>query len=141
MTRTGSSNLCVAVDNGVHQVVSGPLTDVEAISQTFEAKDVRVRPLRNQAFHSPLVEPTLDELEAAYSTVNFSDPKLALISNVTGATIGAGEKLDGDYWRRHARNSVQFKRGIESMVDMGVDLVIEVGPNAVLGPLVAMNWV
>lgn len=132
--------LCVAVDNGVHQVVSGPVSDVEAISGRFEADEVRVRVLRNQAFHSALVEPALDELEEAYRDVKFSAPELDLISNVTGRVIGAGDDIDGKYWRRHARNSVEFQTGIDTMAELGVDLVIEVGPNAVLGPLVSMAW-
>ena len=132
--------LCVAVDNGVHQVVSGPVADIEAISERFEAEEVRVRRLRNQAFHSALVEPALDELEEAYGAVRFSAPELALISNVTGGVIKSDEKLDAGYWRRHARQSVEFQSGIDTMAELDVDLVIEVGPNAVLGPLVSMAW-
>ncbi len=137
---SGSSLLCVAVNNGVHQVVSGPVSDVETISKRFEDAEVRVRPLRNQAFHSELVEPALDELEDAYKSVNYSAPRLSLISNVTGRVFDADSKLDGSYWRRHARQSVEFQSGIETMADLGVDLVIEIGPNAVLGPLVSMAW-
>ena len=138
--RSGSARLCIAVDNGVHQVVSGPVSDVDAISQRFEAEEVRVRRLRNQAFHSPLVEPVLDELESEYGKVDFAPSKLALISNLTGSVLGENEMLDGNYWRRHARNSVQFKKGIDTMADLGAQLVVEVGPNAVLGPLVSMSW-
>ncbi len=132
--------LCIAVDNGVHQVVSGPVGDVEAITARFEAEDVRVRLLRNQAFHSALVEPALDELEDAYRSVQFSKPSIDLISNVTGKVIDPNQDIDSEYWRRHARNSVEFETGIDSTADLGVDLVIEVGPNAVLGPLVSMAW-
>ena len=137
---TQGAKLCVAVDNGVHQVVSGPVSDIDAISERFEAEEVQVRRLRNQAFHSALVEPALNELEEAYRDVGFSAPKLDLISNVTGRVIGAGDNIDGKYWRRHARNSVEFQTGIDTMAESGVDLVIEVGPNAVLGPLVSMAW-
>ncbi len=137
---TPDAKLCVAVDNGVHQVVSGPVSDIDAISERFEAEEVQVRRLRNQAFHSALVEPALDELEEAYRDVTFSSPKLDLVSNVTGSVIGEGDDIDGLYWRRHARNSVEFQSGIDTMAELGVDLVIEVGPNAVLGPLVSMAW-
>ncbi len=139
-SNTSGAKLCVAVDNGVHQVVSGPVSDIDAVSERFEAEEVQVRRLRNQAFHSALVEPALDELEEAYRGVTFSPPKLDLVSNVTGSVIGEGDDIDGMYWRRHARNSVEFQTGIDTMADLGVDLVIEVGPNAVLGPLVSMAW-
>ena len=131
---------CVAVDNGVRQVVSGPVEDVDAISARFAADDVRVRRLRNQSFYSALVEPALDELEDAYRSVSFSKPSLDLISNVTGEAIGTNQDIDGQYWRNHARNSVAFQTGINTMAELGVDLVIEVDPNAVLGPLVSMAW-
>ena len=49
-------------------------------------------------------------------------------------------KLDGSYWRRHARQPVQFRTGIGTMAELGVDLVIEAGPHAVLGPLVSLVW-
>ena len=132
--------LSVAVDNGIHQVVSGPVDAVQAVSEQFESEEITVRRLRNQAFHSPLVEPGLDELEAAYKSVAVSPPSLSLVSNVTGKVVAQDETLDGKYWRRHAREAVQFRNGIGAMAEMGVDLVIEVGPHAVLGPLVSMVW-
>ena len=136
----GGATLSVAVDNGIHQVISGTIEAVEAVSEKFEAQEVQVRRLRNQAFHSPLVEPSLDELEEAYKSVAVSPPSLSLVSNVTGKVVASDETLDGKYWRSHARNAVQFRRGISTMAELGVDLVIEVGPHAVLGPLVSLVW-
>ena len=133
--------LCIAVDNGTHQVISGPVAAVQALSERFESEEVRVRPLRtNQAFHSALVEPALDALEEAYKDVAASPPSVALVSNVTGQAIEPGATLDATYWRRHARQAVQFRRGVGTMTELGVDLVIEVGPHAVLGPLVSLVW-
>ena len=133
--------LCIAVDNGIHQVISGSTADVQALSERFEAKEVQVRPLRtNQAFHSPLVEPVLEQLERAYADVSIAPTTVALVSNVTGSRVGIGETLDGQYWRHHAREAVQFRSGMDALAQMGVDLVIEVGPNAVLGPLVSLAW-
>ena len=137
---TDGANLSVAVDNGIHQVISGTVEAVDAVSEKFEAEEINVRRLRNQAFHSPLVEPALDELEEAYKSVSASSPSIDLVSNVTGSVVPPGETLDGKYWRSHARNAVQFRRGIGTMAEIGVDLVIEVGPHAVLGPLVSLVW-
>ena len=137
---TDGANLSVAVDNGIHQVISGTVEAVGAVSEKFEAQEVQVRRLRNQAFHSPLVEPALNELEEAYKSVKVSSPAISLVSNVTGSVVSPGETIDGKYWRRHARNAVQFRSGIETMAKLGVDLIIEVGPHAVLGPLVSLVW-
>ena len=137
-----SPDLSIAVDNGIHQVISGPTAAVQAVSERFEAEEVTVRPLsRNQAFHSALVEPALDALEEAYQEdVVAAPPSVALVSNVTGRVVGPDEILDGEHWRRHAREPVQFRRGIGTLAELGVDLVIEVGPHAVLGPLVSLVW-
>ena len=137
-----SSVLSIAVDNGIHQVISGPIAAVQAVSERFEAEEINVRPLsRNQAFHSALVEPALDALEEAYKEyVVASPPSVAMVSNVTGRIVAPDEILDGRYWRRHARETVQFRRGIGILAELGTDLVIEVGPHAVLGPLVSLVW-
>ncbi len=131
----------ISVDNGVHQVISGPTAAVQAIGERFESEEVRVRPLNTaQAFHSVLVEPALEPLGLAYDSVAVSLPSVALVSNVTGRALEQGETLDADYWRSHARSAVQFRRGVGTLAELGVDLTIEVGPNAILGPLVGLVW-
>ena len=133
--------LGIGVYNGTHQVISGPTAAVQAVSQHFESEEVRVTPLRtNQAFHSVLVEPALPALAAAYETVAVSPPSTTLISNVTGKALEPDDRLDGSYWCRHARQAVQFRKGIATVAELGVDLVIEIGPHAVLGPLVSLVW-
>ncbi len=135
------ADMNISVDNGVHQVISGPTVAVQAMAERFEAEEIRFRPLNtSQAFHSVLVEPALEPLGRAYEGVAVSRPSVALVSNVTGRVLGEGETLDADYWRRHARNTVQFRRGIGALAELGVDLAIEVGPNAVLGPLMSLVW-
>ena len=135
------ADLNISVDNGVHQVVSGPTEAVQALTEQFESEEVRVRPLNTaQAFHSVLVEPALEPLGKAYESVSVAVPEVALVSNVTGSVLEQGETLDADYWRRHARQTVQFRRGVGTLAELGVDLAIEVGPNVVLGPLVSLVW-
>ena len=62
------------------------------------------------------------------------------MSNVTGRVVGEGELLDGAYWRRHARAPVAYGPGVGALSGVGVDVVIELGPGAVLGPLLAQVW-
>ena len=135
------ADLSISVDNGFHQVISGPTAAVQAVAERFESEEVRVRILNTgQAFHCVLVEPALEALEKSYEGVAVSPPSVALVSNVTGMTLDEGQILDAGYWRRHARQPVQFRRGIGSLAELGVDVAIEVGPNAVLGPLVPLIW-
>ncbi len=135
------ADLCIGVDNGTHQVVSGLAEEVHALADQLELAGMNVRRLKaSPAYHSPLVEPALDDLEAAFSSLAISAPEIALVSNLTGAPIEPDASLDGAYWRQHARQPVAFRAGVESLAAMGVDAVIELGPHSVLGPLVSLNW-
>ncbi|MCY4647304.1 MAG: SDR family NAD(P)-dependent oxidoreductase [Gammaproteobacteria bacterium] len=131
----------ISGDNGTHQVISGPAEDVEAISNRFEAEAVRVRRLNTaKAFHSALVEPVLDVLEASLDASAIAPPTLTMVSNLTGRAVEAGELLDGSYWKRHARQAVAFASGVRTLADLGVDLVIEIGPRSVLAPMALSAW-
>ena len=133
--------LSIAADNGAHQVVSGPVADIEAILDHFEAEDVRVARLRKSpAYHSAMIEPALGDLEAEISTIAFAPPSLTFISNLTGRALEKGETPDAAYWRRQAREPVAFRACIETLAELGVDAVIEIGPHAVLGPITTMAW-
>ena len=55
--------------------MSGPVADIQAILARFEADEVRVARLRRSpAYHSAMIEPALDDLEAALSTTAFQPP-------------------------------------------------------------------
>ena len=133
--------LSIAGDNGAHQVVSGPVADIETILSHFESEEVRARRLNTtKAFHSALVEPALDGLEAYLKGVAIGSPTLTVISNLTGRAVEPGMPLDATYWRRHAREAVAFASGVRAMAEQGVDLVIEIGPHSVLGPMATLAW-
>ena len=133
--------LSIAADNGAHQVVSGPVAAIEAITECFEADEVRVRRLRKSpAYHSAMVEPALDDLEAALAAFEFAPPSITMVSNLTGRAVEPDTALDASYWRRQAREPVAFRACIETLADLGVDAVVEIGPHSVLGPMTLLAW-
>ena len=133
--------LSVAADNGAHQVVSGEAGEVEQIVQRFEAEGLRVNRLRSSpGYHSVLVEPALDDLAAVVGGLAVAPPSVPLVSNVTGQLIEQGSVQDPAYWRRHARQPVAFRGCVETLAEMGVDAVVELGPHAVLGPMANLAW-
>ena len=139
--KSGQTGLSIAADNGAHQVVSGPAMQVEGLLQQFESHDIRVRRLKKSpAYHSPLVEPVLDDLEAVLGEVAVKPPSLDLISSMTGEVLGTDERMDGAYWRQQVREPVMFAKCIAALAREGVDLVVEIGPHAVLGPMIALTW-
>ena len=72
--------------------------------------------------------------------IEVASPSLSLVSSVTGQVMESGDALDGAYWQRQAREPVAFDRCVEALAELGVQVVVEIGPDAVLGPMVASAW-
>ena len=131
------------MDNGTHQVVSGPAEEVHAF-----ADQLGIGRRQRQAIASPAPPTTVPwwsrlwtNLQAVFDNIVVSPPAVPLVSNVTGKPVAAEQAMDGAYWRRHARSPVAFRQCVATLAaDLGVDAVIELGPHAILGPLVSMNW-
>ena len=138
---SGGIGLCIAADNGAHQVVSGPAAEVSALLERLEADGIRVARLRKSpAYHSAMIEPALDDLEEALSKLSFAPPSLPFVSNLTGRTVAAGEALDAAYWRRQMRAPVAFRACVATLAELGVNAVVEIGPHSVLGPMTTLAW-
>ena len=138
---TGGAGVSIAADNGAQQVISGPATSVRALVDRFESDGLWATVLPPcPAYHSALVEPALDDLEAVVAGLGISAPSCGLVSSMTGRLVDPGVPLDGSYWRRQARAPVAFRDSVETLADEGVEIVVEVGPHAVLGPMVLMCW-
>lgn len=81
----------------------------------------------SHAFHSYLMDPILDEFERYAESMELHAPRLPLVCNLTGQIAG-GEVATATYWRNHIRGSVQFAKGISTMVGEDLDAMIEIGP-------------
>ena len=90
----------------------------------------------------PGVDPnqSLKGLEVAFEDVEVSPPSLPMISCVTGRVIDASNSLDGAYWSRQARESAELGICAVTLVELGIDTVIELGPKAVMGPQMSEAW-
>ena len=114
------------VISGDHDAVNRALADIEARGLHSERLPV------TQSFHAPPIEPMLDAFELAASRVAYQFPRLPLVSNLTGRMWADGEMPTAAYWRRHARETVLFQDGIETLLDTGFDSFIEMGPQPTL---------
>ncbi len=128
-----AGNACIAAYNAPdHVVVSGLGTAVERVRGELERQGITATRLAvSHAFHSPLMEPVLDELEAKVATMRLSPPRQRVISNVTGAVAG-DEMATAAYWRRHLRQPVRFAQGMKTARELGCDVFLEIGPKPVL---------
>ncbi|MFG2547737.1 SDR family NAD(P)-dependent oxidoreductase [Streptomyces sp. NPDC048594] len=120
-----------AVNGPTSVVVSGEAEAVEEIVAHFTALGRKTSRLKvSHAFHSPLMEPMLDDFREVAQSLSYSAPVVPVVSGTLG-----GEVTDPEYWVRHVRDAVRFKDAMERLVGEGVTRFVEVGPDAVLTAL------
>ncbi|BBY25497.1 type I polyketide synthase [Mycobacterium stomatepiae] len=133
--------LSVAAYNGANTVLSGPAGDLEQAVTPLAADGVRCDWLdTSHAFHSALLDPILDEFEWYADQFEFGTPQRILIDNRTGAALGRSVKLDGAYWRRHARQPVQFAKSARTLAELNCKVLLEIGPRPVLAAAALSAW-
>ncbi|MDR3417367.1 MAG: type I polyketide synthase, partial [Nevskia sp.] len=81
------------------------------------------------AFHSRLLEPMLDGLEAAADATPHHAPSLPVVGNLDGSVV---TQHDGAYWRAHARAPVRFVAGLRTLAELGCTHLLELGAQPVL---------
>src|SRR5262249_55573703 len=104
-----AQSVAIASVNGPENIViSGKAEDVRRVGETLEASGARIVKLTvSHAFHSPLMEPMLEEFGKVTSEVTLRPPRLDLISNVTGK-LATEDMATPEYWCRHVRQPVRF---------------------------------
>ncbi|WP_328545579.1 SDR family NAD(P)-dependent oxidoreductase [Streptomyces platensis] len=122
----------IAAVNGPEAVVvSGACDEVARVGKIWRARGRRVAELRvSHAFHSPLMEPILDEFRSVVEELRFRPPTVPL-----RATADTTYPVDtAAYWVDHVRNAVRFGDAVGQLAE--ADILIEVGPDAALAPLI-----
>ena len=119
-----------AVNGPASVVVSGEEAAAELIAEHFRAAGRKTKRLTvSHAFHSPLMEPMLEDFREVVAAQEFHEPRIPLVSALADpapATPG--------HWVRHVREPVRFAAAVQALP---VDVVVELGPDAVLTPLAA----
>ena len=128
-----AATVSIAAVNGPEIVlVSGASDSIAQVQARCEEANLRVVKMRiSHAFHSPLTEPILAELEAVARSLTLNRPKIPLISNVTGGLVDE-EVTRPDYWSRHLRQSVRFCESMNLLHAQQLDYFIEIGPEPTL---------
>ncbi|MDZ7335183.1 MAG: SDR family NAD(P)-dependent oxidoreductase [candidate division KSB1 bacterium] len=126
--------VAIAAINGPENIViSGEREAVMTVVELLAGDGINSRHLKvSHAFHSPLMEPILDEFEQFASEIQHKSPRVPMISNLNGHILGPWEIPDARYWRRHLRETVQFAAAMQALADERCDIFLEIGPNPIL---------
>ncbi|MFF7756328.1 acyltransferase domain-containing protein, partial [Streptomyces sp. NPDC007971] len=129
----GRVGVGVAAVNGPKAVViSGVEGEVLAVAEGLARAGARTRRLTvSHAFHSPLMEPMLEEFAEVVGAVSYRAPKLTMVSALSGGVV-SDEVTDPAYWVRHVREAVRFSDAVGALRGAGVQTFIEIGPDGVL---------
>ncbi|MFI5614922.1 SDR family NAD(P)-dependent oxidoreductase [Amycolatopsis sp. NPDC051903] len=115
-----------AVNGPSAVVISGTADAVAAVAAKFErTKQLRV----SHAFHSRLMDPMLAEFRAVAEQLTHAQPRIPVISTVTGEPA---ELTAPEYWVRQVREGVRFLDAVTRAAADGVTRFLELGPDTTL---------
>ncbi|HLX01361.1 MAG TPA: beta-ketoacyl synthase N-terminal-like domain-containing protein, partial [Trinickia sp.] len=134
LVATQGSRAEIAALNGPKlTVISGLATDVREVIALAREQNILGSALRGErGFHSAQLDPILDALERTAAGVRHDDPAVPVFSNLFGDPMTSGRQWSGRYWREHARQAVQYARCASNAAASGIDVFLEIGPDATL---------
>ena len=117
-------------------VLGGPNDEIDKLAEELDRKGVNSTKLQIPfAFHVSQVDPILETFEKAATGVTFNVPSIPVLSPLLGDVIRQEGSFGPTYVKRHARETVDFPKGIDAGFRDGVVsekmIWIEVGPHPV----------
>ncbi len=125
-----------AVNGPLSVVISGDEDGVLELAGLWHERGRKTKRLVvSHAFHSPRMDVMLDEFAGVARDVSFSEPRIPIVSNVTGEVVSAEMVCSAEYWVEHVRQPVRFMDGVRCLGAHGVRSFLELGPDGVLSAM------
>lgn len=117
-------------------VIAGQVAAVDKAIELLKAAGAkRAMPLPVSApFHTSLMRPAGEKLEAALADLNVASPELAVVHNVHGQTESDPAKIKA-LLVEQIYSPVKWVSCVETMLDKGIETTVECGPGKVLSGL------
>jgi [acyl-carrier-protein] S-malonyltransferase len=114
-------------------VIAGTTAGLEAATRRLQAAGAkRIVPLNvSAAFHTPLMAPAAERLRAALDRIEWRAPRIPVMANLTGREHQGGDRIP-HVMEMQLRSPVRWAACVQSLVDLGCDTFLEVGPKKAL---------
>jgi acyl transferase domain-containing protein/short-subunit dehydrogenase/aryl carrier-like protein len=125
-----------AINGPASVVIAGERQQAQAIEETFKDQGRKTHRLPvSHAFHSPDMDPILDEFRHIAATLTYTPPTVPIIANLTGTHANPEQLTSPDYWTDHIRQPVRFADTIATLEARSVTSYLELGPDPILTTL------
>lgn len=114
-------------------VLAGPPVSLAKLVQYCKAKGLRHKRLDVlYGFHSPAMDPILEELADLSRSLKFKPPQFPMGSSLYGRLLGEDEVVTAEYFVRHSREPVNFcgmaEEAAKSLTGFNIHC-LEIGPS------------
>ncbi len=122
-----------AINGPMATVLSGSSEAIDRAEAHWQEQDRKTKRLTvSHAFHSPLIEPMLDQFEEVAQSLSYEAPQIPIVSNTSGEVLTAEKATDPAYWVAHVRAPVRFADAVATLREQGASAYLELGPDPVL---------
>ncbi|MEU5958590.1 type I polyketide synthase [Streptomyces sp. NPDC047525] len=125
-----------AVNGPESVVVSGLRDDVVELRERLVAGGTSAKLLEvDHAFHSPLMDPILDEFAESIGELCTGEMAIPVVSSRLGREATPEELTSVAHWVNHVRQPVRFFTAVECARAAGAHVFLEVGPGSTLASI------
>ncbi|MFG3716151.1 SDR family NAD(P)-dependent oxidoreductase, partial [Micromonospora sp. NPDC047730] len=120
------------VNSGSSTVIAGPVPALETLVESWTGQGVRARLIPvDYASHSAAVDAVGDRIISDLDGLTPQPSSIPLVSTVTGEILDTAG-MDATYWLRNLRQTVRFDTAMQTQIDRGARVFVEVSAHPVL---------
>lgn len=118
-------------------VIAGDKEAVEKVAELVKEKGAKRAVMLNVSgpFHTSLLKPAADKLNAELENVELNDMSIPVITNLTAEVVEDKSQVK-DILTKQVMNPVKWEQSVKKMIELGVDTFVEMGPGKTLSSFV-----